>query len=196
MGRSGDNEHGSRPGLPSGATALSLPLLIGFGLLVIVLVGAGLVLTRHRNAPALASDASTSTDPSTSTVPSTAPSALPLAAEQDEAAQKALMQAVIGAKIIYTDKSTYASAAAELTTIVPQLCVIGATSMSTFEDPGCTMQPSISVFSSRHAFAAAIVSASGTCFWIRDVDSLGMAYGSGSPCTGTAARQASEYEWS
>ena len=44
-------------------------------------------------------------------------------------------------------------------------------------------------------WSAAALSASGTCFWIKDDVSSGTPYGTGATCTGTAARAAANPKW-
>jgi len=44
-------------------------------------------------------------------------------------------------------------------------------------------------------WSAAALSASGTCFWIKDDVSSGTTYGTGATCTGTAARAAAGTKW-
>jgi hypothetical protein len=44
-------------------------------------------------------------------------------------------------------------------------------------------------------WAGAALSASGTCFWIKDSVNTGTTYGSGTPCTGTAATAAAQPKW-
>jgi hypothetical protein len=39
------------------------------------------------------------------------------------------------------------------------------------------------------------MSDTGTCFWIRDSDGSSTTYGSGDPCTGTAASSATLPQW-
>jgi hypothetical protein len=43
------------------------------------------------------------------------------------------------------------------------------------------------VFAQGQVFAAAARSAGGACFWIKDAAGSGTSYGTGDPCTGTAA---------
>ena len=53
----------------------------------------------------------------------------------------------------------------------------------------------VSVVSSESAFAAAVLSDSGTCLWIRQSASGATTYGSGEPCSGKAAMAATAASW-
>jgi hypothetical protein len=44
-------------------------------------------------------------------------------------------------------------------------------------------------------FAAAVMSKTGTCFWIRDSDGSSTTYGAGDPCTGMTASTATLPQW-
>jgi type IV pilus assembly protein PilA len=105
---------------------------------------------------------------------------------QNRAAQSDLRNALVAAKTKYTDASTYATAdAAGLATVEPSL---------TYGDGVTTVTSSpvvISVLASAVTWSAARMSASGTCYWIKDVASgPGTLYGSttdATKCTGTDA---------
>jgi hypothetical protein len=129
----------------------------------------------------------------TTTSPSPVPTARQLA--QDRAAQDDLRNALVAAKVIYTDHGTYAAATAvRLATVEPKLCYVGAHTPSVATGATCRSghaAASVSVFTSGEIWSAARRSASGTCFWIKDDVTRGTKYGSGLPCTGAAAGAAS-----
>jgi hypothetical protein len=118
----------------------------------------------------------------------------------DRAAQSDLRNALVTAKTIQVDESSYASAdssANGLVSVEPSLCYVGSDSASVASGAVCESgagDPSVSVFASDDSWAAARMSASGTCFWIADGPS-GVKYGTGSFCTGTAAAGASGPSW-
>ncbi len=93
---------------------------------------------------------------------------------QDRAAQSSLRNALTAAKTIYTDTQSYSSVdTTKLTAAEPSLTFKNATTNS-------TGQNDISVDAvSASTFAAAVWSASGTCFYIKDVVSgaVGTTYG-------------------
>src|SRR5436853_6998770 len=87
---------------------------------------------------------------------------------QNRAAQSDLRNALVAAKTMYTDTSSYASAdssASGLTTVEPSLTYIATGSAST------VATPSVSVSAAATTWAAARMSASGTCYYIKDVAS-------------------------
>jgi hypothetical protein len=115
---------------------------------------------------------------------------------QDRAAQSVLRNALVAAKTLYTDNSSYLSATtAGLASVEPSLCYVDQATPSSSTDPACYGAISVSVFTSDDAWAAAVMSNSGTCFWIRDDLTFGTAYGTGSPCTGEAATAAAQSTW-
>lgn len=106
---------------------------------------------------------------------------------QNRAAQSGLRNALVAAKTMYTDSSTYAAAdstATGLTTVEPSLTYVAAGVAST-GPANISVAPSTSV-----SWSAAALSASGTCYWIKDTALSGTTYGSGAVCTGTAAAAA------
>ena len=105
---------------------------------------------------------------------------------QNRAAQSDLRNALVAAKTMYTDASSYAaagSAATGLITVEPSLTYIAAGTAST------VAAPSVSVSAAATTWAAARMSASGTCYWIKDVSTGATTYGTGAAatCTGTDA---------
>lgn len=87
---------------------------------------------------------------------------------QNRAAQSDLRNALVAAKTLYTDASTYAGAtAAGLPAVEPSLTYITAAST--------TAAPSVSVMTTPTAlkWAAARMSASGVCFGLQDTSAAG-----------------------
>jgi type IV pilus assembly protein PilA len=111
---------------------------------------------------------------------------------QNRAAQSDLRNALVAAKTMYTDNSSYAladSAATGLVTVEPSLCYVATGTASVASGATCvtgTGAASLSVSAAATTWAAARMSASGTCYWIKDTSTGGTTYGSGT-CTGTAA---------
>ena len=118
---------------------------------------------------------------------------------QNRAAQSDLRNALVAAKTMYTDNSSYAAAdssATGLVTVEPSLCYAAAATASTVGGACVTGAggANISVSAAAAAWAAARMSASGTCYWITDTSAGGTKYGStatAAQCTGTAALGAS-----
>ena len=111
---------------------------------------------------------------------------------QDRAAQASLRNALVAAKSIYTDTQSYATAeGAGLTAVEPSLTYKAKGTASTGQNDisadGTTTNSNM--------WSAAALSASGTCFWIKDDVSSGTTYGTGATCTGTAARAAAGTKW-
>jgi type IV pilus assembly protein PilA len=104
---------------------------------------------------------------------------------QNRAAQSSLRNALVAAKTYYTDNSSYASATdANLPSVEPSLTYKAAGVAST-GPTDVSVAPNGST-----SWSAAALSASGTCFWIKDTAATGTTYGSGATCTGTAAAAA------
>jgi type IV pilus assembly protein PilA len=122
---------------------------------------------------------------------------------QDRAAQSDLRNALVAAKTIYTDDSSYTAATeAGLATVEPSLCYVAAATASVSSGAaGCagtgpTGGSSVSVSAaSDEEWAAARLSASGECFWIHEEAPAGTTYGTGAACTGTAALGAAGASW-
>jgi len=107
---------------------------------------------------------------------------------QNRAAQSDLRNALVAAKTMYTDTSSYAAAddtASGLSTVEPSLNYAPATTAST------VAAPVVSVKAGTTTWAAARMSASGTCYFIKDFASgPGTRYGStptAANCDGTNA---------
>jgi hypothetical protein len=118
----------------------------------------------------------------------------------DRAAQTDLRNAIVAAKTIQIDENSYASAdsaASGLAAVEASLCYVGPGTISVSSGAVCESGvggASISVSASADGWAAARMSASGTCFWIAD-DASGVRYGAGTPCTGTVAAGAAASGW-
>ena len=114
---------------------------------------------------------------------------------QNKAAQSDLRNALVAAKTMYTDSSTYAAAdsvsATGLATVEPSLCYVAAGTASVASGATCASgsgAASVSVAPSTNvSWAAARMSASGTCYMIKDTAASGTTYGSNATCTGTQA---------
>ncbi len=112
---------------------------------------------------------------------------------QNRAAQSSLRNALTAAKTIYTDSQTYASATdTAMTAVEPSLDFVAGTTAS-------ANQNTVSVSSDAAGeFSAAAMSASGTCYYIKDNVSTGTTYGStttAANCTGAAADGATLTSW-
>jgi type IV pilus assembly protein PilA len=116
---------------------------------------------------------------------------------QDRAAESDLRNALVAAKTMYTDASTYASAtslATGLITVEPSLKYDAA---GTAEAVGST---NVSVSAAANIWAAARMSASGTCFGITDIATgatAGTYRNTLTTCTGTfaAGKSTSDGTW-
>ncbi|MEO8291942.1 MAG: hypothetical protein ABI635_02285, partial [Actinomycetota bacterium] len=113
---------------------------------------------------------------------------------QDKAAQSDLRNALVAAKTMYTDASTYAAAdstATGLVTVEPSLCYVAAGTASVASGATCASgsgAASISVAPSTNvSWAAARMSASNTCYMIKDTAAAGTTFGANATCTGTQA---------
>ena len=115
---------------------------------------------------------------------------------QNKAAQSDLRNALVAAKTMYTDNSTYATATASgLSGVEPSLCyynnvasVASGATAGNCASPGPTGGASVSVLAVAGEWSAARMSASGTCYWIDDTPASGTTYGSDpAACTGTDA---------
>ena len=114
---------------------------------------------------------------------------------QNRAAQSDLRNALVAAKTIYTDDSSFLNAdTTGLTAVEPSLSYVGAAVASTQAAPSVSVSPA-----SATLWAAARMSASGTCFWIADnAAGPGTRYDSttaAADCTGEDAELAAETEF-
>ena len=111
---------------------------------------------------------------------------------QNRAAQSSLRNALTAAKTIYTDAQSYAGVSqATMLAVEPSLTYAAAAGTDS------TGQNNVSVTGTATVFAAAALSASGTCYWIRENVATGTTYGVGTPatCAGTDATAAALPAW-
>ena len=125
---------------------------------------------------------------------------------QNRAAQSSLRNALTAAKTAYTDNSDYSGAAtaAQLSAIEPSLQYVGpavaSADLSVTVAGVTTVYPSFKVISvavgnvagtDQQVWAAAVLSKSGTCYYIKDqatgTTGAGTFFDSGATCTGAAA---------
>jgi type IV pilus assembly protein PilA len=113
---------------------------------------------------------------------------------QNRAAQSSLRNALTAAKTIYTDSQSYTAAdATAMKSVEPSLNYVATGVASTNQNTVSVNNTAAGVF------AAAAMSASGTCYWIKEDVSAGTTYGStttAANCTGTAAAGAAATAWS
>jgi hypothetical protein len=110
-------------------------------------------------------------------------------AAADRDAQSSAHNAALAGKVFFADAAGYAGlTASELSKIEPSLRYVDATQSS-------ADAKTVSVFGSSDGFGAAVMSGSGTCFWIHDSAVGVLTYGAGSPCTGRAAMSAAQANW-
>src|SRR5581483_10480318 len=107
----------------------------------------------------------------------------------NRAAQSSLRNALTAAKTLFTDNNSYANAdATALSAVEPSLTFAGSATAST----GAKMVSVDPVSATQ--WAAAVLSASGTCYYIDQSNGPGTQFGSGTTCTGAAA--AANTTWS
>jgi type IV pilus assembly protein PilA len=111
---------------------------------------------------------------------------------QNRAAQSSLRNALTAAKTIYTDAQSYATVDATTMAAVEPSLTYAATAAT-----DSTGQNNVSVRGTATEFSAAALSASGTCYWIRENVSTGTTYGSGAStdCSGNDAAAAAAARW-
>jgi hypothetical protein len=106
---------------------------------------------------------------------------------EDRSAQATLRNALVAAKTQYTDTGTYEGLTpADLSAIEPDLTYTDGPSLD-------TLTVSLAVQEGRVGLA--VLSASGTCFYVKDDPAAGVFYGSGTMCTGVAALAAADHAW-
>jgi type IV pilus assembly protein PilA len=122
---------------------------------------------------------------------------------QDRAAQSSLRNAIAAAKTCFTDNDSYGDLAAggvpdcdktTLPSIEPSL-VFDVSPSTTPKQIDSVVYTTTKLGDS---WAAAAMSDSGTCFWIKDISTdpgAGTFYGSGAACTGAAAKAAAGAKW-
>jgi hypothetical protein len=116
---------------------------------------------------------------------------------QDRAAEYELRNAAAAAKTFFVGSASYAGAdesPSGLVSVEPALCYVGHATASVATGATCASgsgSTSVSVLSEGDStWAAAVMSASGTCFYLKDSTTGGTTYGSdpsGANCTGDAA---------
>jgi hypothetical protein len=105
---------------------------------------------------------------------------------EDAAAQATIGQAVVAARTAWADAGAFPTDPTALTALEPS---------ATFTNGASTGPTVVSVSIDPSIFAAAVRSASGTCWWVK-LDAAGITtYGSGGTCTGEAARAADAPSW-
>jgi len=105
---------------------------------------------------------------------------------QNRAAQSSLRNALTAAKVLYTDTDDYSTATiANMALVEPSLTYVvtgtastGATQISVYNNAGAA---------GGQVWAGAALSASGTCFLIKDTATAGTTFGTNATCTGTQA---------
>lgn len=110
-------------------------------------------------------------------------------AARDAEAKSALTGALQNAKLAFVDGGdNYTSAGpGQLSALDPSF---------TYTDGPSTSPTIVSVVNTDSAWSAAVMSASGTCFWVHDDPAKGgTTYGEGTPCTGAAAASATGSSW-
>jgi type IV pilus assembly protein PilA len=112
---------------------------------------------------------------------------------QNRAAQSDLRNALVAAKTLYTDASSYATAdAAGLTTVEPSLVFVDGAPTGT--DVGIAAAGALTATT----WAAARLSASGVCYYISDSSTAGTKYGqtaSGTACATPTMALAATSVW-
>lgn len=120
---------------------------------------------------------------------------------QDRAAQSDLRNTLTNAKAFFADTEDYSTVtAAALQSQEPSLLFVDGVTASA---PGNDYSVSVNVGTTNIAddtFSAARLSASNTCFWIKDIGTSdpaagGTFYGLGGACTGSAAMGALATKW-
>jgi hypothetical protein len=104
----------------------------------------------------------------------------------DAAARGMLGRAVVVARSLYAEHGSFTTDLATLSAFDPGVRFTSGSS----EDPS-----SIAYSATDSAFAAAVRSESGTCWWLRTDAGGATTYGSGAVCTGDAAMGASAASW-
>jgi type IV pilus assembly protein PilA len=122
---------------------------------------------------------------------------------QDRVSQSSLRNALTAAKTAYADNGDYSkSRSTDLPAIEPSLTYAAGNVVSTGPKAVSVRVSSVVASPRDHQiWAAAVLSKSGTCFWIKDQATgagAGTTYGSTSDqtnCTGNAARAAAAASW-
>ena len=104
----------------------------------------------------------------------------------DAAAQGAIGRAVVIAQTLHAERGTFPTDPDSLAAADPSLTFLAGPS----DGPAA-----VSYTAEPRGFAAAVRSESGTCWWVRIDPEDAISYGSGEPCTGSAAMAASASAW-
>jgi len=104
----------------------------------------------------------------------------------DAAAQGTIGRASVVARSLFAEHGTFTTDLATLSAYDPRL---------RFTSGPSTGPAAISYAVDGDRFGAAVLSESGTCWWVRIDGSTATTYGSGTPCTGSAAMAASAPSW-
>jgi type II secretory pathway pseudopilin PulG len=110
-------------------------------------------------------------------------------AARDSAAQSALSTTLQTAKLAYVDggEDFTSAGTGQLSALDPSF---------TYTDGPSTDPSVVSLATTKTSWSAAVMSDSGTCFWIHDDVTVGTTtYGHGTPCTGAAAAGATGTSW-
>jgi predicted small lipoprotein YifL len=122
----------------------------------------------------------------------TGPTVDQLTLSQDRTAQSSLRNSIAAAKVCFTDNNTYTGCTdAVLNTIEPSLTFQAGASIESSQVSDLVYTTN----ASGDSWAAAVMSGSGTCFWINDVSGKGTYYGTGANCTGLSAQEAVGTTW-
>ena len=93
----------------------------------------------------------------------------------DRASQSDLRNGLVAAKVIFTDSSSYSTAGStELKAVEPSLTFVGTDA----GDPGALDVATTTTSTADDTITMASLSATGTCWWIRDSSSTGTSYAS------------------
>ena len=94
---------------------------------------------------------------------------------QDSAAKATAAVALETGRVVFTDRATYSAAdTATLTATEPSVRFVGATVQSDESGKASTDVPD--ALTTGHQFIAAVYSASGKCFFVRDWTTIGIGY--------------------
>ena len=94
---------------------------------------------------------------------------------QDSAAKQTAAKALETGRIVFTDRATYATAdTVALEAAEPSMAFVGAAVASDDANEASTDVPD--ALTTGHTFVAAVYSASGKCFFIRDWITIGIGY--------------------
>ena len=104
----------------------------------------------------------------------------------DAAAQATIGHAVVVAQTLYAERGSFTTDLATLSAYDPSV---------RFTSGPSNRPATVSYAVSGSEFGAAVRSESGTCWWVKIAASSVTSYGSGTPCTGSAAMASSAPSW-